>query len=138
MSQSSFTDPKTTYSLYCTSCLQSIWFQWFSSLSISGVGPDPKGTHLALLPSHLYLQMLRHPIHVPKLLAPNSFILKIRVHISNFASAHKISILCWLIQAEFESTLTFEDFVVRYFYTLLMGKCWFYCEILEFYSYIVV
>ena len=53
MSQSSFADPKTTYSLYCMGCFQFIWFQGLSSSSVSSVGPDLQGTQLVLLSSHL-------------------------------------------------------------------------------------
>ena len=69
--------------------IQFIWFQGLSSPSVCSVDPDLHGAQLVLLPSHLYLQMSRHPLQVPKTLAPNSLILKkgsVRVIV---ASAHK-------------------------------------------------
>ena len=119
MSQSSFTDPKTIYSLYCTGCFQSIWFQGLSSLSVFSVSPDLQGTHVVLLPSHLYLQRLRHPLQVPKPWAPNNFT-KIKESIRvNVASAHKIFNITLADTSGVSINLDLSNLVVRYFYRLL-------------------
>ena len=72
-------------------CFLFIWFQGLSSPSVSGVGADLQGTQLVLLPSHLYLQMSRHPLQVPKTFGTQHFHTKIKESArSNVASAHKI------------------------------------------------